>query len=353
LLSNTTTPLPTSKPGTTTPTGPAIGPIIGGVIGGLAALAALFAAFIWYRRRSASSQSSNLAAYKGDSVESGSMRRNNNNNTLGRGGDNQGFQLLRTSNDSAPGPISPVGMYQQQQQQQMNMMPQSPQQYQFQQQQQSQYPPNFQQQYQTASQQPQQQQPQLKPLQNPLIAALKTSENPRDSTTSTSTSTTSASESFQLRKIVHPYTPTLADELELVMGKDILVLKEFDDGWGLAMDPESGVQGAFPLVCVAPASAMDPRMSIATVNSNAATGNPMAPSETAASSGDVAGRRFSKRVSSMIVPSVVGGGGDAMEMALGLKKVTFGSEEVREYRDSVMTTGTEVSGVSSGSGMMR
>ncbi|KAJ3259957.1 hypothetical protein HK103_001467 [Boothiomyces macroporosus] len=50
--------------------------------------------------------------------------------------------------------------------------------------------------------------------------------------------------------IIHPYTSVLDDELSLVEGKSIYLLKAFDDGWGLAVDPESGKQGAVPLVCV-------------------------------------------------------------------------------------------------------
>ncbi|KAJ3189072.1 hypothetical protein HK101_008964 [Irineochytrium annulatum] len=55
--------------------------------------------------------------------------------------------------------------------------------------------------------------------------------------------------------ITHPYAPTLADELELVLGQEIVVLKAFDDGWGLGLIPSTGAQGAFPLVCVGAAGA--------------------------------------------------------------------------------------------------
>ncbi|KAI8854954.1 hypothetical protein BC829DRAFT_106079 [Chytridium lagenaria] len=51
-------------------------------------------------------------------------------------------------------------------------------------------------------------------------------------------------------KVIHSYTAALVDELELKAGQDIIVLKCFDDGWGLGMLPETGAQGAFPLVCV-------------------------------------------------------------------------------------------------------
>jgi hypothetical protein len=51
-------------------------------------------------------------------------------------------------------------------------------------------------------------------------------------------------------KVLHPYAPTLADELELHTGTELLILRAFDDGWGLGMLPSTGKQGAFPLVCV-------------------------------------------------------------------------------------------------------
>ncbi|KAI8852108.1 hypothetical protein BC829DRAFT_385153 [Chytridium lagenaria] len=90
-----------------------------------------------------------------------------------------------------------------------------------------------------------------------------------------------ASDGIQsLMRIIHPYNPTLADELQLVVGADIIVLRSFDDGWGLGMNPITGAQGAFPLVCVA--------------NDNRSS---MAPSEVPAS---VVPDRFSKRVSSAI-----------------------------------------------------
>ncbi|KAJ3217447.1 hypothetical protein HDU67_007917 [Dinochytrium kinnereticum] len=53
-----------------------------------------------------------------------------------------------------------------------------------------------------------------------------------------------------MMKVLHSYSPVLADELELKEGQDILILTCFDDGWGLGMVPETGAQGAFPLICV-------------------------------------------------------------------------------------------------------
>ncbi|KAI9359282.1 hypothetical protein DFJ73DRAFT_121192 [Zopfochytrium polystomum] len=51
-------------------------------------------------------------------------------------------------------------------------------------------------------------------------------------------------------RVLHPYAPTLNDELELVVGQEVIVLRAFDDGWGLGTTPSNGAQGAFPLVCV-------------------------------------------------------------------------------------------------------
>lgn len=48
--------------------------------------------------------------------------------------------------------------------------------------------------------------------------------------------------------IVHPYEATLQDELKLVPGSFIYLIRAFDDGWALGMDPKSGHQGAFPMV---------------------------------------------------------------------------------------------------------
>ncbi|KAJ3038219.1 hypothetical protein HDV00_000892 [Rhizophlyctis rosea] len=53
-------------------------------------------------------------------------------------------------------------------------------------------------------------------------------------------------------RIIHPYNPSLQDELTLVPGATLLLVKAFDDGWALGLQPETGKQGAFPLVCVAP-----------------------------------------------------------------------------------------------------
>ncbi|KAH9276479.1 hypothetical protein BSLG_007954 [Batrachochytrium salamandrivorans] len=51
--------------------------------------------------------------------------------------------------------------------------------------------------------------------------------------------------------VLHPYEPTLPDELQLNVGSDIIMVRSFDDGWALGFDPSTSKQGAFPLVCVA------------------------------------------------------------------------------------------------------
>ncbi|KAJ3324616.1 hypothetical protein HDV06_006509 [Boothiomyces sp. JEL0866] len=53
-------------------------------------------------------------------------------------------------------------------------------------------------------------------------------------------------------KVIHPYSSTMDDELTLVVGKSVYLLKEYDDGWGLGFDPETGSQGALPMVCIEP-----------------------------------------------------------------------------------------------------
>ena len=80
----------------------------------------------------------------------------------------------------------------------------------------------------------------------PVITA-----SPLQTNTESSDPTRVVSLSAVTLRIVHPYTPTLADELSLVVGNEVILLQAFDDGWALGMDPLTGVQGAFPVVCVA------------------------------------------------------------------------------------------------------
>ncbi|KAJ3063258.1 hypothetical protein HDU98_000918, partial [Podochytrium sp. JEL0797] len=53
--------------------------------------------------------------------------------------------------------------------------------------------------------------------------------------------------SAKLVTVVASYTPTRSDELLLKVGMQIVVLKQFGDGWGRGYDPESGGVGMFPL----------------------------------------------------------------------------------------------------------
>ncbi|KAI8592875.1 hypothetical protein BDZ88DRAFT_406463 [Geranomyces variabilis] len=52
-------------------------------------------------------------------------------------------------------------------------------------------------------------------------------------------------------RVLHHYVPTLTDELPLQAGTEIIMVKCFDDGWALGVNPHTGQTGAFPLVCVA------------------------------------------------------------------------------------------------------
>ncbi|KAI9340586.1 hypothetical protein BDR26DRAFT_354054 [Obelidium mucronatum] len=54
----------------------------------------------------------------------------------------------------------------------------------------------------------------------------------------------------EIMRIIHSYEPQLQDELALVEGDDLILLKRFDDGWAQGCNPLTGKQGAFPLVCV-------------------------------------------------------------------------------------------------------
>ncbi|KAL2915944.1 hypothetical protein HK105_204367 [Polyrhizophydium stewartii] len=54
----------------------------------------------------------------------------------------------------------------------------------------------------------------------------------------------------KLTRVLHPYEPTLPDELRLEVGAEIYMVRSFDDGWALGFDAVNSKQGAFPLVCV-------------------------------------------------------------------------------------------------------
>ncbi|TPX44751.1 hypothetical protein CcCBS67573_g10397 [Chytriomyces confervae] len=59
----------------------------------------------------------------------------------------------------------------------------------------------------------------------------------------------------EIVKVIHSYAPAAVDELDLVEGDDLILIKRFDDGWAVGMQPVSGRQGVFPLICVATAEA--------------------------------------------------------------------------------------------------
>jgi hypothetical protein len=107
----------------------------------------------------------------------------------------------------------------------------------------------------------------------------------RDSSASSATfsPTIPASNPENFMHVIHPYSPTLADELPLEVGQEVILLKSFDDGWALGLSPTTGIQGAFPLVCVVKMSEfMSGRVSMAM-----STGT-----------GFLEGARISRRVSS-------------------------------------------------------
>ncbi|KAI8335244.1 hypothetical protein EDC96DRAFT_524940 [Choanephora cucurbitarum] len=54
--------------------------------------------------------------------------------------------------------------------------------------------------------------------------------------------------------VIHPYPPQMADELALNVGDIICLALHFDDGWALGYNVTTGLKGAFPLVCITPAS---------------------------------------------------------------------------------------------------
>jgi hypothetical protein len=61
--------------------------------------------------------------------------------------------------------------------------------------------------------------------------------------------------------VIHTFTPQLNDELQLDVGTSIVMTKAYgtfpvftnsnkDDGWGVGINPSTGAQGCFPLICV-------------------------------------------------------------------------------------------------------
>jgi hypothetical protein len=52
--------------------------------------------------------------------------------------------------------------------------------------------------------------------------------------------------------VVIEYKKSDPDELDLIPGHTIFVVKRFDDGWALGIDVATSQKGVFPLVCVSP-----------------------------------------------------------------------------------------------------
>ncbi|KAJ3223497.1 hypothetical protein HDU81_009146 [Chytriomyces hyalinus] len=86
------------------------------------------------------------------------------------------------------------------------------------------------------------------PPPSPHIAA--SLSRPKLAATTTTTTT-----KHEIVKVIHSYAPAAVDELDLVEGDDLILIKRFDDGWAVGMQPVSGRQGVFPLICVATSTA--------------------------------------------------------------------------------------------------
>jgi hypothetical protein len=60
--------------------------------------------------------------------------------------------------------------------------------------------------------------------------------------------------SNEFHTVIFPYHPSESDELYLSNDDIIVSTVTFDDGWAVGVNITNGQKGAFPLVCVAPAS---------------------------------------------------------------------------------------------------
>ena len=63
-------------------------------------------------------------------------------------------------------------------------------------------------------------------------------------------------------KVIHKYASNSCDEFSFEVGKEVLLIHEYDDGWAVVHSPITGEQGVFPMVALvevdAPAPAPDP-----------------------------------------------------------------------------------------------
>lgn len=58
----------------------------------------------------------------------------------------------------------------------------------------------------------------------------------------------------EFHTVIHQYNPSQPDELSLRKNDIIVSTVAFDDGWGVGVNITTGQKGAFPLICVTPAS---------------------------------------------------------------------------------------------------
>ncbi|KAJ3137670.1 Abnormal cell lineage protein 44 [Physocladia obscura] len=229
-----------------------IGVIAGIAVGGVAVVALLVGAFffIWRRRRA---QAQPEFKYEPkplyDSPSSNNYNKNSNNNN------NNNNNYNYRANDQ---PIYPPP---QQQLQQLQPLPGS-----------RPYPG-------TGSLPRPQQQPIYQNNSNPNPATAAANAFAQQQTSAMSAK--EAANGGDIMRIIHPYDAQLEDELQLVEGDDLIVLKKFDDGWAQGLNPLTGKQGAFPLVCV---------ISLAELNSQKA----------ASQKKNASGGRISKRMSSIV-----------------------------------------------------
>ncbi|KAJ3232205.1 hypothetical protein HDU81_003253 [Chytriomyces hyalinus] len=60
----------------------------------------------------------------------------------------------------------------------------------------------------------------------------------------------SGSDTLDRVRVLHAYKATRPDELELRVGGEVTIVKEFKDGWAKGEDVTTGKVGMFPLICV-------------------------------------------------------------------------------------------------------
>jgi hypothetical protein len=73
----------------------------------------------------------------------------------------------------------------------------------------------------------------------------------------------------KLLTVIHPYESSMQDELNIVPGDQIILIKEFDDGWAQGKHIQTGKEGVFPMICVESSSYDHPSASRMTMVSEA------------------------------------------------------------------------------------